>query len=329
MLMSDAGGENPIAETFLTFDDGAPAMTTGQLVTGTYAPTDLQPGDTLPPSAPPGPYGTTLEVFNGTDPNGTWSLYVLDDAGVDVGTIGGFSLMVTTDDNDFVPARGQLVFAPNVRSQSVDVQIIGDAVAEASEFFFVTLYAPINATIGVAQGIGMIINDDFSVPATGSATAISAHGATLNGTVSPGGAPTTAYFEYGLTTSYGGTTAAFTLGSGTAPMAIGNGTIAGLACNTLYHFNIKATNVAGTTNGSDGTFTTLPCALPRVRRRQGPEDRFHDYRPSTAIGICSRARNGLSQQWGVAPRSVPGDYDGVASDLAVYRPSTGYWYVLL
>src|SRR6185295_5128830 len=66
MLMSDAGGENPIVDTSLTFEDGAPPMTALPLVTGTYAPTDLQPGDSLPPSAPAGPYGTTLEVFNGT-----------------------------------------------------------------------------------------------------------------------------------------------------------------------------------------------------------------------------------------------------------------------
>ena len=32
-------------------------------------------------------YGTTLSVFDGTDPNGTWKLYVLDDTEGDAGAI--------------------------------------------------------------------------------------------------------------------------------------------------------------------------------------------------------------------------------------------------
>ncbi len=340
MLMSDAGGGNPITDTFLTFDDGAPAMTTGQLMTGTYRPTDLQPGDTLPPSAPAGPYGTTLEVFNGTDPNGTWSLYVVDDAGVDVGTSRGFSLMVTTDDNDFVPTRGELVFAPGVGSQTVDIQIIGDAVGRVYRGFFRHFVRPSrNASIDRAVGLGVIINDDFAVPATGTATAISPQGATLNGTVEPAGALTTAYFECGLTTSYGGTTAAFTLGSGTAPIAIGNGTIAGLACNTLYHFNIRASNVAGTTTGSDRTFTTFPCERNRtsgdVDGDQKTDLAVLWHRPRPAIGILQSSTNCTE----ASHRTTVGCEHGRSRagglrrrrqiDLAVYRPSTGYWYVLL
>ena len=43
------------------------------------------------------PCGTdTLAAFNGVNPNGTWSLYVVDDLGADVGTItGGWSLTIT------------------------------------------------------------------------------------------------------------------------------------------------------------------------------------------------------------------------------------------
>jgi len=339
MLMSDAGGENPISETYLAFEDGAPAMTTGQLVTGTYAPTDLQPGETLPPSAPAGPYGTTLDVFNGTDPNGTWSLYVLDDAAADVGTIHGFSLMVTTDDNDFVPARGQLVFAPGVRSQPVNVTIIGDAVAEATELFLVTLYAPDSPTVSLAQAVGAIINDDFPAPTTGIATAVSARGATLNGTVQPSGAPTTAYFEYGLTTSYGNTTPAFNLGSGTAPVAIGNGTIAGLACNTLYHFNIRATNLAGTTTGTDATFKTASACGPLKGDFDGDgKAELTVWRPTDGHFYWLTSSTGYNvgaagvREWGVGSLGdVPllGDLDGDRKgDLVVWRPGAGNFYWL-
>src|SRR5206468_2152523 len=49
------------------------------------------------PPAPP--YGTHLNVFQGTDPNGLWSLYVVDDALGDVGFIGdGWTLDISIID---------------------------------------------------------------------------------------------------------------------------------------------------------------------------------------------------------------------------------------
>ena len=42
---------------------------------------------------PRGPYATDLSGFTGTDPNGTWSLYIVDDAQMDTGSVsGGWSL---------------------------------------------------------------------------------------------------------------------------------------------------------------------------------------------------------------------------------------------
>ncbi|MFM6345350.1 MAG: Calx-beta domain-containing protein, partial [Dolichospermum sp.] len=59
--------------------------------------TDFETGDFFNSPAPGGPYGTDFSVFNGINPNGTWSLYVVDDAGGDVGTIaGGWSLNIGT-----------------------------------------------------------------------------------------------------------------------------------------------------------------------------------------------------------------------------------------
>jgi hypothetical protein len=51
------------------------------------------------PNPPPaGPYGATLAAFNGTDPNGTWRLYGVDQAAGGSGTIaGGWSITITTN----------------------------------------------------------------------------------------------------------------------------------------------------------------------------------------------------------------------------------------
>lgn len=105
------------------------------------------------------------------------------------------------------------------------------------------------------------------------ATAITASGATLNGTVNPGGSGTSAVFEYGLTTSYGSQlTASPAPGSGTSPVAV-TAPIDLLVCNTLYHFRLTASNSAGTTNGADLTFTTGECR-PRVLRPYGAWEDF-------------------------------------------------------
>ena len=84
MLMSDAGGNagvTPISNTTVTFDDSAATQLpqSTQITSGTYRPGDYDSSETLDAPAPAGPYGTVLSVFNGTNPNGTWSLYVDDD----------------------------------------------------------------------------------------------------------------------------------------------------------------------------------------------------------------------------------------------------------
>jgi subtilisin-like proprotein convertase family protein len=101
LLMQDVGGTG-VSGVNLTFDDAAAAFLPEiQIVSGTFKPT-VGPADSCtPPSfpapAPPGPYGSpSLSVFNGTNPNGTWSLYVIDDLAADTGSIaGGWSLVIT------------------------------------------------------------------------------------------------------------------------------------------------------------------------------------------------------------------------------------------
>jgi hypothetical protein len=101
--MSDLGQGNPINHATLTFSDAAPNLLAeiSPVITGVYQPTDYSPEDNLPVPAPLGPYASSLAAFNGSDPNGTWALYVVDDALVDTGTIaGGWSLTLAWEPSE-------------------------------------------------------------------------------------------------------------------------------------------------------------------------------------------------------------------------------------
>jgi uncharacterized repeat protein (TIGR01451 family) len=100
MLISDAGGDQRfgIQRADLTFEHAAPNALPdrAQIVTGSYRPADYEAGETLPGSAPPGPYDTSLAVFTGADPNGTWQLFMADDYDRDGGRLSaGWSLLIT------------------------------------------------------------------------------------------------------------------------------------------------------------------------------------------------------------------------------------------
>jgi len=91
-------------------------------------------------------------------------------------------------------------------------------------------------------------------------TSIGSAGATLNATVTPNGSTiTSAQFEYGLTTSYGSTSAAVSNLTFTQTVSRA---ITGLTQGTTYHYRLKGTYSGGTINSSDGTFTTAATATP-------------------------------------------------------------------
>ncbi len=105
VLMSDAGGNLPVTNQTFIFAQTAPTPIPDAtaLTTNTFRPANYQNGsnvftDTFPA---PGPGALTdapadLFVFNGTNPNGIWSLYVVDDATQDVGSIAlGWDLVFT------------------------------------------------------------------------------------------------------------------------------------------------------------------------------------------------------------------------------------------
>jgi uncharacterized delta-60 repeat protein/uncharacterized repeat protein (TIGR01451 family) len=96
-LMAKCGGGYAVNNVTLTFDDAAAGSLphSSQIVSGTYRPTSYAVATPpFPPGlTPPQPYSTNLSVFNGNNPNGAWSLYVIDDTpGNSGGIANGWSL---------------------------------------------------------------------------------------------------------------------------------------------------------------------------------------------------------------------------------------------
>ncbi len=102
LFLSDAGGPQTVNNATVIFDDAAGSFVVPfEFRSGTYKPTNVNDGsnDVFDSPAPPGPYAATLSAFNGSDPNGTWSLYIVEDSGVGFGgnIAGGWSLIFGED----------------------------------------------------------------------------------------------------------------------------------------------------------------------------------------------------------------------------------------
>ncbi|MDQ3254149.1 MAG: hypothetical protein M3R15_09630, partial [Acidobacteriota bacterium] len=113
VVMSDVGWSRGFdSPATITLSDAGSTILTDQAVpiaSGTYKPTNHSDSFTTPDSfdapAPIGPYNhptptgsaTFTSVFNNINPNGTWSLYVMDDDSSNAGSIaGGWCLDITT-----------------------------------------------------------------------------------------------------------------------------------------------------------------------------------------------------------------------------------------
>jgi subtilisin-like proprotein convertase family protein len=126
-LMSDVGGRDDAVNVNITFDSVStnPLPDDALLVSGTFFPTNyagLGTADAFPAPAPPGPYGASdLGVFRGTDPNGTWSLFIVDDTGQDDGNITNGWVIHLESEDPVVPAADLSVAAQLVTSSPLSL----------------------------------------------------------------------------------------------------------------------------------------------------------------------------------------------------------------
>lgn len=130
LLMSDAGSGNAVTGLSLRFDqtEANAIPLAGPLASGRYKPANYNDGtaDVFAAPAPAAPYAETLDAFKGVSPNGTWSLYVVDDTTSDSGQIAnGWTLGITTE--PFVTLSTNLLNINEDQATSFEVTVQDEA----------------------------------------------------------------------------------------------------------------------------------------------------------------------------------------------------------
>lgn len=246
ILMSDVADGYNASGLDLTFDDAAASQLPNfAFGSGTYRPTDYESGESFASPAPGAPYGSTLTAFSGASANGTWSLYVFDDAAADQGGIySGWTLTLTS--GDYSPTSGLLIFPPGTTSRTVSVTVHGDTASEVNETFSINLSSPSNATISDSQGQGTITNDDaFSPPTNVVATATASTNVNITWTAAAGGPTYRVYRSSG---------SAYTLIGSTAGTILSDPDV---SANTAYIYKVRSFAGVESTDSNIDLATTV------------------------------------------------------------------------
>ncbi len=101
LLLSDVSTGADFTNVTVTLDDEGKAFSNLPMTAGVYRPTDLVAAsdDVFPAPANTNLIVTTLAECAGFNPNGTWSLFVVDDQPGDTGLLKGWALSFTTVSN--------------------------------------------------------------------------------------------------------------------------------------------------------------------------------------------------------------------------------------
>ena len=151
-------------------------------------------------------------------------------------------------------------------------------------------------SFGVAYGADKTFFTGAAIPSatTSAATDIGLTTATLHGVVIANNAPTAVSFEYGRDTGYGRTVDGEPNEVSGSENSEVHSVLSGLLPGTTYHYRIVATNMAGTTNGTDETFTTSTIAdtdrepgKPSVPTEYTLSQNYpNPFNPTTVIGFA-------------------------------------------
>jgi len=168
------------------------------------------------------------------------------------------------------------------------------------------------------DGTSITVNPVVTAPTvtTVAPQSITAGGALFEGSINPNGGTTTYWFEYGVDTSYGNFSATNTT-SITASVAA---PVVNLSQGRTYHYELVATNSAGTNLGGDISFSTLTVTPPQFGSGSGiisgggsvPFQLNFTNTPGASFSVLATTNVALPiNQWsnlGTATEVSPGQY---------------------
>src|SRR5437870_3941155 len=163
------------------------------------------------------------------------------------------SLGKRTDPQVFAVGTSSVTFVASIRELE----------PHTTYYFRASLYqgvagaAVINGDIKTFTTTGDAAPATNVVAITGDATAVTSSGATLNGSINPGGGSLSVWFDWGTSTSLGHRTEVQTIPSGTTAVAV-TFSLSKLQPNTVYYFRLDAYRSSGGaySTGDIKTFTT-------------------------------------------------------------------------
>ncbi len=349
VLMSDVGGTTPATNLAITIQDSAPSSLPddGPLAAGNFKPTNIGSGDAFPAPAPATPpTGTTLSAFNGANPNGIWSLYLVDDNGNNAGSIsGGWAISIATSATGcFLNLSSNIqAFPITGGAGTFDITSPFGCDWEATTISpFITFTSPTTGSGGTLP-LNFTVASNMEGARSGRIT-VSNAGVTRTFTVQqPSGCPFSLNQDSlhfggggggGSVQVVAGGECGWTPSTASNWITINTGTSTG---NGTVNFTVAANNTnaprAGTVNvGARVLNVTQARSIMRT-----PFDFDGDfkadlavYRGGTGAWYITNSSNGsqTSQFFGVSTdRIVPADYDGDnRADIAVFRG--GAWYIL-
>ncbi len=320
ILMSDAGGGNPgvTGRTYI-FDQAAGAnFPTTNAPSGIYkpfngdGPANIEPGaiDVFPA---PGPgsanYGpASLDVFNGTNPNGIWKLYVVDDEVGDTGSLATFTLEVATTSS---------------RLNNLTADFDGDGRTDISifrpsngEWWYLRSFDGGNRAFQFGQGSDQLASADF----TGDGKTDIAFFRPANGEWFVLRSEDYSFYSFPFGTSGDIPVAADFDGDGRADPAVFR------PSTQTWYIQQSSEGISIVQFGANGD-------KPVVADYDG--DGSADiaiFRPSVGQWWYRRSSDGGNRafQFGTSTDiPVQGDYTGDGrADVAFWRPSDGFWYIL-
>lgn len=303
-LMSDVGGTTEVGALNLTFDDTAPAglPDSGVLTSGTFKPTDFEPGDAFPAPAPQGALtGTTLDAFYGSAPNGLWKLYVVDDTGGNPGSIAGsWSLNLTTSTTACAFTIAPLAQNFPITGGSGNFAINMPAACSwsaSTNASFVTINS--NVSGNGNGGVSFTVGSNFGGPRSGAIDVSNGVTTRTFQVQQPSGCP----FSLGLSSVNVG------VGGGPGGVSVA----AGAVCGWQGVSGAPWLQITSSPQSGDGQVTFAVQPNPSASAR------------STTVTVG--ARSFQVNQAGLSGRKFDFDGDG-KSDVSVFRPSSGGWYII-